>query len=1142
VVAASGIRRSAGWIIEQFEGTFRPRVCAWWLIGELGQDRLNAVVAWAGQGHAVPEIRVTDVVGQDDAQCVRAAVTDASARLALNAPARVCVYRAGDGRHLLAMHEPACGKPDGDAWAPVMAPIVWPCRTDLSGNSVVESAGTVDSHIGPDITRQLAEFADRMGTTARTVALAALRALLSRHIRRAAILIGTPLETAAEVEQTSLSRPMSWRCVDVGSQSSFASLVRAEHVCATSSGPSVALPAASAAIAAAARLPVGQVAFRWRDGKECPALPGANAEPVTLPACPGPYELSVELQSDRRAGLVAGWHYVAEALDPNTVAELAARYVVLLGAALSEPEQPLNALSVLTPGDRERLAAAAEPYAVPYGHAVQDDGSAVWEGETVVDMIAGQVAAAPGTTALSASETSITYAELWARSGDVATELVRSGVRSEEPVGILLARGTDMVIALLGVLRAGACCLPLDPAQPPDRLGFLLANSCTRVLLTDDSVGEVPEAAGLTVRRIRDLPVTPDATRLRGVAGHSDGLAYLLYTSGSTGTPKGVGVTHAGLANCLHASRTILECRPGQRLLAISTVSFDIAAMELLLMLISGGETVVASAGEQRNGELLRSALARCRPDYLQATPISVRMLFVCGWEGDPDLTVMCGGDVVAPALAARLAACTRRLWHTYGPTEASLYTVTQILPAGLQPPIVPIGERLPGTYIRILDGRLSEVPPGDIGELCIGGAGVARGYLGLPGLTARRFVPDPVAVGARLYRTGDLARQRRDGRLELHGRADRQVKIRGHRIEPGEIEAVLGRHPDVAVAAIEIAGDTPDGRRIEAYVQPTEAAARRMVSDTDGGAELAASITAFGNTQLPAHMRPAIVRVLKSMPMNLRGKVDRQALHMPQAPNPRPARSSTDADELAVIATFSSVLGRPAETSDFPADSGDLALMAGVRDKLRDWYGADIGITELAAAASPRELALALRLNRIRRHLPADAATGCRWIRRGETLPALVLVGAEPLAESYRTLLGQIEETRPVALADASRVRPELAASALLAELGANVYRGIVFAGLGAGTDVALALAAAAERAAGRRYPVAVIGGPLPRAAISYRGQVFHITTRQSAGHPDTRRAHGHGVSVVMIPGDVGTVLGREEGARIAGLLAELA
>lgn len=1014
---------------------------------------------------------------------------------------------------------------------------MWPCRTDLFGNGNVEPTGSVDNVIGLDITSQLAAFADRMGTTPRTVALAALRVLLSRHVRQSAFLIGTPPEKAADLGLSSLC----WRRVDVSSHSSFASLVCAEHAGAASGGQSVARPSPDAEIAAAARLPVGQVVFLWRDEKGGSDLPGATADPLTLPACPAPYELVVELQGHRRTGLVASWHYAVGALDRATVTELAGRYVVLLGSALSQPEQPLNVLPALTSADRERLVAAAELYATPCGQEGQDNRSVAWAGETVVDMIAAQVAAAPGATALSAGETSISYAELWARSGDVATELVTSGVRSEEPVGVLLARGLDMVIALLGVLRAGACCLPLDPAQPAGRLALLLADSGARVLLTDDSAGKIPGAAGLVACRVQDLPVTRDVTGLDGVARHLGGLAYLLYTSGTTGTPKGVGVTHAGLANCLHASRAVLECRPGQRLLAISTVTFDIAALELLLMLISGAETVVASAAEQRNGELLRSALARCRPDYLQATPISLRMLFVCGWEGDPELTVSCGGDVVDPALAARLAACTKRLWHTYGPTEASLYSVTQTLPAGPQPPIVPIGVRLSGTYTRILDSRLSEVAPGDIGELCIGGVGLARGYLGLPGLTARQFVPDPFAVGARLYRTGDLARQRRDGRLELHGRADCQVKIRGHRIEPGEIEAVLGRHPDVAVVAIEIAGNTPDGRRIEAYVQPTEAAARRMVSGTDGGAELSGAITGFSETQLPAHMRPAVVRVVESMPVNLRGKVDRQALRVPQAPDPRPPRSGTDADELAIATAFSSVLGRPAETSDF-TEGGDLSLMAEVRLKLRDWYGADIDITDLAAAASLRELALALRLNRIRGHLPVDAATGCRWIRRGRTLPALVLVGVEPVAESYRALLGQIEETRPVALADASRIRPELAANALLVELGAGVSRGIVFAGHGAGTDVALALATAAERAVGHRYPVAVIGGPVPQAGIGYRGQVMYITTRQSAGHLDAWRVQGRRVSVVTIPGDASAVLGPEGSARIAGLLAGLA
>lgn len=1137
MVAGSDTRGRAGWFIEQFGGSARPRVRAWWLNGSLGQDCLRALAAEAGGGHGLPEITVTDLTGEGDACCVQAAARDASEPLRLDAPARVRLYRVGRTRHLLALHEPACGRPDGDAWAPVTVPVAWPCRTELHGERVAAPTGSVDSVIGPRIASELADFAGRTGTAAPTVALAALRQLLSSHLRQAELAIGAPLRRRAGEEQAGGSWPMSWRVVGVRGDSSFADLVRAEHACAASSGPSVALPSAQAAIAAAAGLPAGQLAFRWRDEEACPGLPGVAAEPVTLPACPGPYELVVELRADPPEDLVATWHFAAGALHPAAVADLAARYVVLLGSALSAPEQPLTALPPLTARDRERLAAAAELSATPYGR--EGGATVAWAGETVTEMIAAQVAAVPDAIALTAGYTSVSYAELWARSGDVAAELAASGIRPEEPVGILIERGADMVTALLGVLRSGACCLPLDPAQPAERLGFLLADSGARILLTDGSAGELPRAAGLAVRQVRDLPAR-DLAGPHDAVPHLAGLAYLLYTSGSTGTPKGVGVTHAGLANCLHASRALMECRPGQRMLAISTVTFDIAAMELLLMLISGGETVIASSAEQRDGELLRAALDRCRPDFLQATPVSVRMLFVCGWAGDPGLTVSCGGDVVDPALAARLAACTKRLWHTYGPTETSLYTVCQVLPAGPQPSVVPIGARLPGTYVRILDNQLREVPPGDIGELCIGGTGVARGYLGQPGLTALRFVPDPAAPGARLYRTGDLGRQRRDGRLELHGRADRQVKIRGHRIEPGEIEAVLARHPDVAVAAVTIAGSTPDSRRIVAHVQATEAAAERLASYAD----LAASVTAFSATQLPAHMRPAVVQVLDSIPVNLRGKVDRKALRLrpPRAPGPRPPHDHADPDELTITAAFSAVLGRPAEAGDLLVTGSDLALVVEVRDKLRDWYGTDIGLTELAAAASARDLAFALRLNRISRRLPAGAADGCWWLRRDGTLPALALASETPGGQRYRALLDQIEAARPVALADAGRIRPELAVSALLADLGADASRGIVFAGHEAGTGTALALAESAERATGRRYPVAVIGGPVPPGGTGYRGPVTYIAAWQSADHLDAWRARGRGVSVVTIPGEASTMLDPEGSARIAGLLAGLA
>ncbi|MEW2476756.1 amino acid adenylation domain-containing protein [Micromonospora gifhornensis] len=447
----------------------------------------------------------------------------------------------------------------------------------------------------------------------------------------------------------------------------------------------------------------------------------------------------------------------------------------------------------------------------------------------------------------------------------VADRLAAAGIRAEDRVAVLADRSADLPAVLLGIAAAGAVCVPMDATHPADRLRYVATDAQARLLLTDGTQQVPPTLAGLPVLRLDTLaPVSGEVD----FDGHPQQLACLLYTSGSTGRPKGVGVTHGALANCLTATAEALTYAPGERLLAVTPLTFDIAMLELLMPLTTGGQVEIASREQARSGPDLAQLLATTTPRYLHATPLTWQMLFTAGWTGDGGLVALIGGDRVPPALGGRLAERVERVHHLYGPTEATMYAVSDIVPPGPQPAVLPIGTAIPGTRAVVLDRALRPVPPGTVGELCLGGVCLARGYLGRPALTAERFVPDPDHPGERLYRTGDRALVLPDGRLELRGRDDDQVKIRGHRIELGEIENVMSEHPDVAVAAAVVVPVGAD-QRLVGYVQLRPAASASALD----------TLRAYLRDKLPGHMRPTAIGALRTMPTTTTGKVDRAAL-----------------------------------------------------------------------------------------------------------------------------------------------------------------------------------------------------------------------------------------------------------------------
>jgi len=560
-------------------------------------------------------------------------------------------------------------------------------------------------------------------------------------------------------------------------------------------------------------------------------------------------------------------------------------------------------------------------------------------------LFARRAARSPEAVAIAAAGRQLSYRELARRAGRLARHLRRLGVGPEVLVAVCLERTERLVVALLAILEAGGAYLPLDPSYPRRRLSLMCGDSGVEVLVSESSLaGRRPEVARV-IELDRPAPADGDTEVGPAVAsdpgeetvGDGRQLAYVIYTSGSTGRPKGVQIEHRTLANFLFAMRRRPGLGAGDRLLAVTSISFDIAALELFLPLLVGARIELVDRSTAADGGALAARLAASRATAMQATPATWRLLLAAGWQPAPKLAVLCGGEALPPELAAELLPGAGALWNLYGPTETTVWSAVE-RPRSAAPPIA-VGQPIDNTTVQLVDRRLRPVPPGVTGELLIGGDGLARGYLGRPALTAERFVPDPWCGGAdpsaarpgrRLYRTGDLARRLPDGRLECLGRLDHQLKIRGFRVESGEIESALTRHPGVRQAVVSGWEAAPGERRLVAYLVP------------DGASEPAAEeLREHLERSLPEYMVPSVFVPLPALPLTPNGKIDRRALPAPDGRRHRlrrdfvPPRSP---EEAALVRVWAEVLGvdRVGVEDDFYALGGDSMLAVRVLVRAR--------------------------------------------------------------------------------------------------------------------------------------------------------------------------------------------------------------
>ncbi|MBR8837279.1 MAG: amino acid adenylation domain-containing protein [Stigonema ocellatum SAG 48.90 = DSM 106950] len=572
------------------------------------------------------------------------------------------------------------------------------------------------------------------------------------------------------------------------------------------------------------------------------------------------FDLSLEV-IQLSESLQGYFKYNSNLLDKGTVAQISGHFQNLLESIVSNPEQPVAQLPLLSEREREKILVE--------WNSTQND----YDLKTCLhQLIEAQVERTPDAIALSFTEEQLTYRELNQRANQLAHHLQTLGVQPEVLVGICVERSLDMLVGLLGILKAGAAYLPLDPGYPLERLELILSDSQVPVLLTDNQKlfadDEHRKVVCLRTDQKNIATHSKDNPPPRATAKN---LAYVIYTSGSTGKPKGVEIPHGAVVNFLKSMQYEPGITESDVLLAVTTVSFDIAALELYLPLSTGARVVLATREIASDGRLLKELIDTAGATVMQATPASWRMLLAGGWTGSPQLKILCGGEGLTSDLARQLLEKGATVWNLYGPTETTIWsTVFQVKAAELSYPLVPIGRPIANTQIYILDEHLQPVPTGVLGELYIGGVGVARGYLNRPELTAERFIVNPFSPGSRCYKTGDLARYLHDGNIEYVSRIDNQVKIRGFRIELGEIENILSAHPQVEEAVVITRSDRPEEIQIVAYLtaqqeQPTLHTLRD-----------------FLRQKLPDYMVPTAFVILDTLPLTPSGKVDRRALPKP--------------------------------------------------------------------------------------------------------------------------------------------------------------------------------------------------------------------------------------------------------------------
>ena len=781
----------------------------------------------------------------------------------------------------------------------------------------------------------LRELSRREGVTMFTLALAAYKALLYRYTAQETVLVGT---TFANRNRPELQNMVGYLLnlivlsTDLSGNPTFREVLRRERATVLEGFANQDLPFGKLVqelrpVQDASRNPIVQHSLIYLDFPELTVMEtlGLTARHLDIDNGASRFDMTLAM-TETEQGYEVDIEFPTDLYRRERIERMTSHLESILESIVVDPAQRLSELPLLSENEKRQLLIEwnATTAAYPSDRCIHE-------------LFEAQARQTPDAVAVMFENDRITYRELNEQANRVAHYLREAGVENGELVGLFTSRSLQMVAALFGILKAGAAYVPLDERFPAERLDFMLKDSGVRVLMTDADWEKIAECRAENPDRIFT----------------NQQRAYVIYTSGSTGQPKGVEVSHRAVVNLLNSIASRPSFSAGDTMLSVTTLSFDIAVAEIVLPLIVGGRVVIASREVAGDGVELARLLTSSGATVMQATPATWRLLLDAGWQGDPALRVISTGEALDRPLADQLLTRCAELWNLYGPTETTIFSGAIQVTASAGP--APIGPPVANTRFYVVDQSMNPVPIGIYGELYIGGAGLAHGYLNRPELTAEKFVPDPFGggePGARLYRTGDLVRYYEDGRLEFGGRLDHQVKVRGFRIELGEVEAALSQHESVR-AVVVVAREVREGdQRLVAYVAGKQ---KQLPA--------ASEWRSFLIQRLPEYMIPSLFVSLDKLPLLPNGKVNRRALPVPDASRPELRRefvAPENPTQARLVELYMNVLAlnKVGIHDDFFELGGDSILATRFVSRVRRAFEIELPLRELFWRPTVFELA----------------------------------------------------------------------------------------------------------------------------------------------------------------------------------------
>jgi amino acid adenylation domain-containing protein len=705
--------------------------------------------------------------------------------------------------------------------------------------------------------------------------------------------------------------------------------------------------------------PLFQVAFALQNGlTQTLELPGLTLNSHEIDTGTANFDLMLFLEETDR-GLTATWEYSTNLFQPSTIARMHGHFQILLEGIIANADRRLDELPLLSDRERHQLLVEWNKTQVDYP-----------KDSTIHQMFEHRAQQTPDAVAVVFENQQLTYKELNQKANQVAHYLQKLGVKPEVRVGIYVDRSLEMVVGLLGIMKAGGAYVPLDPAYSSERLSFMRSDAQVQVLLAQSHLDEeIRDRAQSVVFLDSDWENIAHESKENCLSDVTpDCLAYVIYTSGSTGKPKGVQVNHRSAVHLFAATYPLFNFSERDAWTVFHSYAFDFSVWEIWGALVHGCKLVIVPLEVTQSPSAFYQLLCSERVTILNQTPSAIRQLIDAQKTADREpkwslRLIICGGEALPAELASELLEWNLPLWNFYGPTEATVWTaIHPIKSVESKRGSIPIGRPLPNTQLYILDANLQPVPVGVLGQLYIGGAGLSRGYLNLPELTAQKFIPNPFCeeIEARLYKTGDIARYLPDGTIEFVGRSDNQVKIRGFRIELGEIEAVLSQHPAVRESVVLLGEDNSGENRLVAYIVSSS-------EFSTGQPSLISKLRGFIKEKLPQYMIPSAFVLLEALPLTSNGKIDRRSLRAPdlEISELNAAFAPRTPEEQLLAEIWSQVLGvKQIGIGDNFFELGGHSLLATqLIAKVREAFQVELPLRSLFQSPTVKSLALAIAI-----------------------------------------------------------------------------------------------------------------------------------------------------------------------------------